>query len=518
MDRKGGRAANARAGLDPTDSSPSLIVVSNRLPYNVPKDPGGRSPKRNVGGLVNALEPLIARRGGAWIGWDGLHLASAGAVASTLAHPIAFTAPSGIDLHGVPLSEREVARYYHGFSNRALWPLFHGFPAMAVFSPEDYVAYVRVNHRFAERTAARVGGGSQVWVHDFHLLMVPFYLREMGFRGRIDFFLHIPFPALEIYRALPWRAEMVRGLLGADTIGFHTEQYRDNFVAAAGLLGGARIQGNGSRSRVALRHDSGKSVALSAPIGCDVQDFERVADLPAVKARTLRIREAHPGAKIVLGADRLDYTKGIRHRLKSFEQYLLLHPEAAGKVVLIQVVVPSRHQVEEYRTMKREIDQEVGRINGEQGREGWFPIHYLYRALDREELVSYYRAADVAFITPLRDGMNLVAAEFAAARTDEDGVLVVSEFAGIAERANGAVIINPYDIHGTARALSSALKLGPGERKARMRKLRTFVRGNTLGRWARDCIGSEEPERQPPRFRRTPLAVGPPAIRGTAKV
>ncbi len=502
-----------------SSNAESLIVVSNRLPYNVPREPGGRAPKRNVGGLVNALEPVMASRGGAWIGWDGIHLPSAGAVASSLAHPVTFRAPSGITLHGVPLSDREVGRYYHGFANRAIWPLFHGFLTTAVFQPEDYAAYVRVNRRFAESALGRAGREGRIWVHDFHLMLVPLFLREMGFRGRIDFFLHIPFPAPEIFRALPWRREILRGLLAADTVAFHTELYRDNFVSAAALLAGGRALSPDARGQVPIRHDGGRCAALAVPIGIDVEDFERVARMPAVEARAVRVREAHSGCRILFGADRLDYTKGIKERLHALEHYLKSSPEVAGTVVLIQVLVPSRHKVEEYRVMKREIDQEVGRINGEYGREGWIPIHYLYRALDREELVAYYRAADVALVTPLRDGMNLVAAEFATSRVDVDGVLIVSEFAGIADRCDGAIRVNPYDRQGTAQAIAEALAMDASERARRMTRLQRFVRSNTVSRWADCCLGVTTPREPSPPPRPRPIPVREPAAeRSPAKL
>jgi trehalose 6-phosphate synthase len=487
-----------------------LVVVSNRLPYNAPRQSGNRPPKRNVGGLVNALEPVLASRGGCWIGWDGVHLPSAGAVTSSLAHPLAFRSPSGIPLHGVPLSEREVSRYYRGFSNRALWPLFHSFLYKSYFGAEDYAAYVGVNRRFAELVLAKVSAKSRIWVHDFHLMQVPYFLRELGFRGQIDFFLHIPFPAPEIFRALPWREELIRGLLAADTVAFHVGQYRENFIAAAEQLLEARRLAVESRGRMPLRSDQGKTTTVVAPIGIDVDEFERLARLPAVEARAMRIRESHRECRIILGADRLDYTKGIKERVKALEQYLKMRPEAARHVVLIQVVVPSRDQVEEYRVMKREIDEEIGRINGEYGREGWVPIHYLYRGLDREELVAYYRAADVALVTPLRDGMNLVAAEYAASRVDGDGTLIISEFAGISSICDGAILVNPFDLHGTARAISSALDMEEVDRRGRMKLLRRSIRANNLSKWAERCLGLAEIREAPVRVKATGFTFSQP--------
>jgi len=471
-------------------SSEPLVVVSNRLPYNLPRPGDRRPPKRNVGGLVNAMEPVLMGRGGSWVGWGGVPSPSASAVASSLANPQVYRTPTGIDLYSVPVSDREIAAYYRGFSNRTLWPLLHGFTGKAVFSPEDYAVYERVNRRFAEVALANAGGNSRIWVQDFQLMLVPQFLREMGFRGSLDFFLHIPFPALEIFRALPWRRELAKGMLAADSVGFHIEEYRDNFVAVAEKLAGARVETE-SEDRTFLTHEGGSCQALASPIGIDVDDYERIARMRRVEKRAFNIRESHPNCRILFAADRLDYTKGITERLHSMERFLSNYPGAAGRVVLIQIVVPSRRKVEEYRVMKRGIDEEVGRINGQYGREGWVPIHYRYCGLDREELVSHYRAADVALVTPLRDGMNLVASEFAAARVDEDGILILSEFAGIAHYAPGSILLNPYDQDGLVRALGQAFTMEPEERKARMVKLRKQIHSNPVSRWAARCLRTE---------------------------
>jgi trehalose 6-phosphate synthase/phosphatase len=473
-----------------------FLVLSNRLPYNLPKVGDTRPPKRNVGGLVNALEPVLARRGGGWVGWDGAVLPSAEAVQNASVRGRGFRTATGVDLHGVPLSERELARYYHGFANRTLWPLFHNFIEKTQFVKDDWETYVRVNRRFAETALARAGADGRVWVHDFHLMLVPAYLRQMGFRGRIDFFLHIPFPAPEIYRALPWREEVLRGLLAADSATFHVERYRDNFAAAA-RLAGARSLGSGPGDTVVLEHEGRRMAAAAAPIGIDVDDFDRIARLPEVEQRVRRIRASYGNRSILFGADRLDYTKGIRERLLAVERYLATHPGAAGSFVMVQVVVPSRHQVEEYRLMKREIDREVGRINGLYGREGWIPIHYGFRSLDRQELVAHYRAASTALVTPLRDGMNLVAPEYVASRIDDDGVLLLSEFAGVAERLPGALLVNPYDVEGCAAALGRAIGLGRDERAQRMRRLRESVHANPVSEWAARCLNLPTPRIEP---------------------
>ena len=467
--------------------SSSLVAVSNRLPYNLPRRSGGRPPTRNVGGLVSALEPILVRRGGCWIGWGGRAYSTASEVTEQLSRLQPYQTPSGVPLHAVPLSERDVSRYYHGFSNRALWPLFHGFPGKAVFKADDFEVYQHVNRRFAEVTRWRTADGGGVWVHDFHLMLLPRYLREAGFPGRIDFFLHIPFPPPEIFRVLPWRDELMDGLLAADRIGFHIDLYRDNFIAAARQICGATARRQ--ERAVVLRRDGHEATVFAAPIGVDVESFERIAGLPEVQMRARRLREAHRGRRILLSTDRLDYTKGIRERLATIDSFLDTHPEHVGRVVFVQIVVPSRNRVEEYRVMKRAIDEDVGRINGRHARDGWAPIHYRYLALEREDLIAHYLAADVALVTPLRDGLNLVAAEYAASRVDDDGVLILSEFAGLAENAPGAIRVNPYDRNGCVRAVSLALGMTREERRRRMVRLREQVRANPVSEWAEACVG-----------------------------
>jgi len=471
------------------DRRGTLIVVSNRLPYNIPETDTGQPPKRNVGGLVNALEPALSETKGCWVGWDGITLKSKEAVAASLAHPRKMHTESGVELCGVPLSDTEMARYYHSLSNRALWPLFHNLICKTAYNNDDWSYYEQVNRRFAETTLARTEPGDRIWVHDYHLMLVPTMLREMGFEGRIDYFLHIPFPALEMFFSLPWREKLVEGLLGADAVAFHVQNYRDNFTRVVDRLLDVRTSAPNELNEVAIEHLSRTTLATVAPIGIDVEDFERIAELESVAKKVQKLRRAHAGRKLIFGADRLDYTKGIIERLLAFERFLSLHPERAGTFDMLQVVVPSRSQVQEYRISKEEIDRHVGRINGAYGREGWAPIHYEYRALDREDLVVRYRAADVALITPLRDGMNLVAPEFVASRTDNDGVLVLSEFAGVAERLTAALCINPYDLDGTADAIARALDMPLAERQDRIIKLRRLVDENSVSEWAEQCLG-----------------------------
>lgn len=483
----------SRVALEPApapETGSTLVVVSNRLPYDRTGSEGGAPVKRNVGGLVNAVEPVLAGLGGAWVGWNGSVLPNLAAVREAMASSHSYATPGGVRLLGVPLSEREVSRCYHGYCNRALWPLFHDFVEKAVFLPEDFNLFARVNRRFAESALAAAGPEGRIWVHDFHLLLVPRLLRELGFAGRIDFFMHIPFPPAEVFRVLPQREQILEGLLAADTVGFHTRRYQENFVKTAQDL--ASVRAWPARGDVLLAHDHGVTAVREAPIGVDVAAFEGLARRPDVQARARRIQAAHRGRPIVLSVDRLDYTKGIRERMAAIERLLVLHPGLAGAFELVQIVVPSRHQVEEYRQLKREIDREVGRINGEYGQETWAPIHYRYRALDREELVAHYLAASVALVTPLRDGMNLVALEYAVTRVDGDGVLIVSEFAGAAERLPEALVVNAYDVDDVARAIRDALKLPQAERRERMEQLHRRASSRTTADWADQCLSAKE--------------------------
>ncbi len=464
----------------------ALLVVSNRLPYDIGR--AEAAPRRNVGGLVNALEPVLEDPKGIWIGWDGSSLPNAAAVGSALARERTASLASGARLYGVPLSERDVSGFYNGLCNRALWPILHGFSGRGVFEPEDWERYRRVNRRFADVVVSRAGRDDRIWVHDYQLALVPRDLRSSGFSGRVDFFLHTPFPAGETFRVLPWRGEILNGLLAADAVVFHTNRYRDNFVESAVSLAGASATDADERGQIEILHAAGRTVTAARPIGIDVDDFVALASSSAVRSRARRIRAAYGGRSIVIGADRLDYTKGIPERLHAVERLLTLHPESAGTFVFVQVVVPSRHGIKEYREMKREIDREVGRINGAWGADGWQPIHYAYRALDRRELVAHYLAASVALVTPLRDGMNLVAAEFVASRIDGAGVLVLSEFAGIADVLEGAVLVNPNDIEALAAALRAALRMTPDEAAERMKQLRPSVLGNPAREWAARCL------------------------------
>ena len=468
-----------------------LIVLSNRLPYNFPSNDTAGKPKRTVGGLVNALEPLLVRRGGMWVGWDGITTRSQSEVDEAAALPRTISTEEGVRLLGVPLSEHELENYYHGFCNRTLWPLFHGLVDTTFFRPEYFTSYVEVNRRFADMLLAQVGTSDRIWLHDYHVLLVPRMLRDRGYTGRIDLFIHIPFPPSEVFRALPWRKDLLEGFLAADSVVFQVEPYRDNFVNLTTELIGAVPTPADQDGRVVVHHERGATIVAAAPIGIDVDEYETRSRKPEVLRLADKIRHDHEGRLLLLGADRLDYTKGILERFRAIDRMLTVRPETAGTFNMVQVVVPSRHQVQEYRELKEKLDREVGRINGVHARTGWIPLHYQFRALSRDELVATYLAARAALVTPLRDGMNLVAPEFVASRTDEHGVLVLSEFAGVSRLLGQALIVNPYDLDGCAAAIHEALTMPPGEQRTRMVRMRARVRANTVSDWADRCMGLE---------------------------
>ncbi len=437
-----------------------LLIVANRLPFT--RVDGGLVP--STGGLATGLRGVHARHGGQWFGWLG-DRARSGAEARDV----------GDGVVEIPLTALEIARYYEGFSNGVLWPLFHYLVDQLPLDARHFDTWVRVNERFADAVATRWRPGDRVWVHDYQLCLVPAMLRRrLGERARVGFFLHIPFPAAEVVRTLPWRREILEGMLGADLVGFHTATYASHFLDSCRLLLAARVSDD------QVRHGGRASRVGAWPMGVDARRIAAAAD--AVADAAARLRPADE--QVILGIDRLDYTKGIPRRLLAFERLLARHPALHGRVRLVQVAVPSRERVPAYRDLRRLVEQLVGRINGAFGTATWTPVHYVFRALPHEEVLAHYRAADVLLVTPLRDGMNLVAKEFVAARTDEDGVLVLSELAGAAEELDAALQVNPYDVDGTAATIYRALTMAPRERRVRMRALRSRVGAADIHAWA----------------------------------
>ena len=456
-------------------SNGKLLVVSNRLPITVEKVGDSFKVHASSGGLVTALDSVLRKHGGIWMGWAGSEtneeLAKVIEQAS-LQHPYR--------LEAVPLSDEDITNFYLGFSNEIVWPLFHDLQSRCNFNPEYWSSYCAVNQRFASLAAQSAKPGDFIWIHDYHFTLVAKYLRDRHLSNEIGFFQHIPFPPPDIFEKLPWRKQILEGMLSHDIVGFQTDRDRKNFQACVrALLPNARVADDHTtylsrRSRVAV-----------FPISVDFHEFAEIAAQPAVEQHTARIKEEQSGRQIVLGVDRLDYTKGIVERLLAFRHLLKHESQLHRRITLVQIVVPSRADIPKYREMKEEVERLVSEINGKYSDAGWIPILYFYRSLPREELVAYYRAADIALVTPIKDGMNLVAKEYCAAQVDHNGVLILSEFAGAAVELNcGAIMVNPNDQEAVASALVTAARMPLGERKQRMQGLRNALRDNDVYDWA----------------------------------
>jgi trehalose 6-phosphate synthase len=453
----------------------SFVVVASRLPVDRVDDPDGETGWRpSPGGLVTALEPIMREAAGVWIGWSG----DAGPA------PGAFEA-NGLQLVGVGLSETEVRRYYEGFSNATLWPLYHDVIAPPQFHRSWWEAYVAVNRRFAQAAAEQAAPGATVWVHDYQLQLVPRMLREQRGDLRIGFFNHIPFPAYEIFAQLPWRRQVVEGLLGADLLGFQRRADAANFLSACRRAAGLTTKGP------IVRVDGTRDVQAAAfPISIDSAALSEIARREDVLKRAAEIREALGQPEVVmLGVDRLDYTKGILHRLRAYGE-LLNEGRLGEQTVLVQVASPSRERVEAYRELRDDVEQTVSRINGRHGEVGSPPVHYLHQSYPREEMAALYLVADVMLVTPLRDGMNLVAKEYVACRNDESGALVLSEFTGAADELGSAFLVNPHDIEGLKDAIVRAATVSPAEARRRMRSMRRRVREYDVARWAASFLAA----------------------------
>jgi len=462
-----------------------LVVVASRLPVDRVQEPGGETTWRpSPGGLVTALEPVVRDTGGVWIGWTG----DAGEA------PGEFEA-NGLKLFGIGMSQDEVTDFYEGFSNGTLWPLYHDVIAQPRFERRWWQAYVRINQRFAEAAAQEARPGATVWVHDYQLQLVPRMLRERRSDLRIGFFDHIPFPGYEIFAQLPWRRQVIEGLLGADLLGFQRRADASNFVRACQRAAGMPTHGH----LVQVSGPGGvrEVRAASFPISIDAAALTEIARSPAVGKRAAEIRAALGEPELVLlGVDRLDYTKGILHRLTAYGE-LLDEGRLRPKSVLVQVASPSRERVGAYRALRDEVEVTVGRINGQHGEIGFPPVHYLHQSYPREEMAALYLAADVMLVTPLRDGMNLVAKEYVACRYDESGTLVLSEFTGAADELRGAFLVNPHDIEGLKDAIVRAAQTPPDEARRRMRAMRKRVREHDVARWARDFLEALHEEDEP---------------------
>jgi alpha,alpha-trehalose-phosphate synthase [UDP-forming] len=478
MSRQRTRAPRSR----PT--RPRLLVASNRLPVAIRSSGRGRwCAEPGSGGLVTALLPVLRDRGGMWLGWSGAVGRIPRAALASASRGI------GCNLTPVALSADDIAGFYRGFSNEIVWPLFHDLPSMCNFDPQYWRRYLAANRKFARTLATHAAPSDLVWVHDYHLMNVAEALRALGNRSRLAFFLHIPFPSPDVFMKLPWRRQLLRALLQYDLVGLQTQHDRRNFLDCLEALGeDVHVETRGARSTV--RTGRGRTGVGAFPISIDYNAFMRAAATAEVAAKARELHRLLPRRRLVLGIDRLDYTKGIALRLRAFQALLERYPSMRGKVSLIQVVVPSREDVPEYARMKTEIEQLVGRINGAFARPGgWVPVWYEYRSLTPTDLLAYYRAADIALVTPLKDGMNLVSKEYCACSIEEDCVLVLSEFAGAAEQlAKGALLVNPHDVEAVAAALRIAYAMPPAERTARMRAMRRSIRREDVFAWVESFL------------------------------
>lgn len=463
-----------------------LVVVSNRLPFTVSFDGDVPQFKTSVGGLSTGLASYLrqANAGAAnrldyfWLGWPGSEVSPE--------HEAAVRKFGAEQFKCAPvfLPEASMERFYHGFCNKTIWPLFHYFPSLTQFDEENWQEYRNVNRIFGEAVVAMLQPNDLVWVHDYHLMLLPKLIREKFPEMPIGFFLHIPFPSHEIFRLMPrpWREELIEGVLGSSLVGFHTHDYTRDFLTATLRTCGYEHQlGNLTVKDRAVKVDT-------FPMGVDFERFARAAELPETEARVTELREKCAGTKVVFSVDRLDYTKGLIHRLRGYEYFLQNYPQWHGKIVFIVSVAPSRIGVESYQAMKLELEQTVGRITGTYGTVHWNPLIYQFRNLSFEEIVAFYRACDVAVITPVRDGMNLVAKEFVASRPDRKGVLILSEIAGAAKEMGEALIINPVHAGEFARALDQALTMPELEQMQRNEILQDRLRRYDVNRWADEFV------------------------------
>ena len=455
-------------------SQADFVVVANRLPVDRDDDGGWR---RSPGGLVTALEPVMRKTEGAWVGWagkPGLEL-----------EPFDF---EGTHLVPITLSADEVQNYYEGFSNDTIWPLYHDVIAAPRYRRVWWDAYVDVNRRFAEASATAAAEGATVWVQDYQLQLVPAMLRRMRPDLTIGYFHHIPFPAYGLFSQLPWRRQVIEGLLGADVVGFQRVADAGNFARAVRRQFHYTTKASGIT--VPLEDGSTRNVLAKAyPISIDAESYIELAQRPDIQARAKEIRESLGNPKtVMLGVDRLDYTKGIRHRLKAFGGLLEDGRLSVEDATLVQVASPSRERVEAYIQLRDEIELTVGRINGDFDTMDHTAIRYLHQAFPREEMVALYLAADVMLVTALRDGMNLVAKEYVASRIDNRGVLLLSEFAGAADELGSAIRINPHDIDGMKDAIMRAVEMPGTEQGRRMRTLRRRVLDHDVSDWSKSFL------------------------------
>ena len=465
------------------------IIVSNRLPVDLKFDNEELIVKSSIGGLATGMKSVHSEGNGMWIGWSGL---TEEEIESHQQEKVDLALANEKCIR-VPLTAYDIENYYFGFSNNALWPLFHYFQAYTEFEHTHWESYKEVNQKFADVVLQNVNDGDTVWIHDYQLLLLPELLREKRANLTIGFFLHIPYPSFELFRTCPWRDELLYGMLGADLIGFHSYDYVRHFISSVARITGLEVRFNEiSYGERTIKIDS-------FPMGIDYDRYHNAALEHSLrpdktKSELMRNIELHNlssiESKIILSIDRMDYTKGIPNRIKSFEYFLNKYPEYKGKVRLVMLAVPSRENVPQYQKLKRETDELVGRVNGSLATVNWTPIWYFYRSMPFDDLIDLYIAADVALITPIRDGMNLVAKEYVATRTDGTGVLILSEMAGAAKEMHEGLLINPNNFEQIADTLKDALEMPAEEQKTRMDALQARISRYNVERWAKEFLKS----------------------------
>lgn len=461
-----------------------LMIVANRIPYQYSKNRHGQwTINLSTGGLVSSLIGVIAKSGGVWVGCEGIENDKLAVDASSLIEQASKDA--GFQIKTVAINKKEYQGFYNGFSNEIIWPLFHNQPSRCNYVPHYWQTYLKINRKFADVIAENHKAGDCIWVHDYHLMMVGKSLRDMNVQASLGFFLHIPFPAPELFFTLPWRKEVLQSLIQYDVIGFQTDKDAQNFIQCVKTVFEEMTVQKYKKIFLLKGHNSHDSKVGAFPISIDYDHFEERARSEEITETYMEICNYLPNRKIIFGVERLDYSKGIPHKLRAFRNALERFPSLRRKVTLIQCVVPSREDIPEYKRLKKEIECLVSEINGAFTEFGWIPIHYMYGALKPIDLIAYYRAADILLLTPLKDGMNLVAKEYCASNIKEDGILILSEFAGAAiQFKNNALLVNPYDIRQVAGRIQEAFLMRQSERKKKMSQLRQNVNEQNIFNWA----------------------------------
>jgi trehalose 6-phosphate synthase/phosphatase len=452
-----------------------VLIVSNRLPIKISHVDGEISYHTSEGGLATGLGSIYREGSNLWIGWPGAEVEESekAKVTENLTHD---------NLCPVYLTQQEINDYYEGFSNETLWPLFHYFPTFTEYNPQHWASYKQVNQKFADAIIRTATKDDVIWIHDYQLMLVPQMVRKQIPDISIGFFQHIPFPSYEVFRLLPWRNELLNGLLGADVIGFHTYDDVRHFISAVNRINGVNNIAN------ELRVDSRTVIVDAFPISIDYKKYRALAEDPNTRRNERKLRQLINHNRLIISIDRLDYSKGIIHRLRAYQLFLEQHPELRGKIALIQLVVPSRDTVSKYKELKEEMNRMVSEINGRFSTLGWQPIQHFYRSFPIHLLSALYKAADVALVTPMRDGMNLVSKEYIASKTDQKGVLILSEMAGASRELAEAIMVNPNDIWDFAEKIYQALNMPEDEQKRRMSAMQQTVSKFDIFTWVKNFM------------------------------